>query len=119
VPHDIQEREDFYEVTLTGASSAWEVLEIIHSLRDRDPHKEHCDLWVLGTDFSVPISSFSDIAGGVKNLVKEGFVGNKTAVVVSNLLQRAAVFLYKKEAEKLPFPIKVFSKREDAVAWLS
>ena len=46
-------------------------------------------------------------------------MGNKTAVVVSNLLQRAVVFLYKKEAEKLPFPMKVFSSREDAVEWLA
>ena len=119
MPYSIEEQDDFFEVALNGKSSAWEVLEIIHALRDRDPRKERCDLWVFASDYSVPISSFSHIAGDVENLCKEGFVGNKTAVVPGNLLQRAAMFLYKREAENLPFPIKVFSSRDDAVEWLA
>lgn len=61
---------------------------------------------------------FSEIAQEIRSLLTRDFVGNKTAIVAAGEFQKAQLELYRLEASILPFEIRVFRSRDEAVKWL-
>jgi hypothetical protein len=118
MPYEIKESHDLFEVLVSGKSSKWEVLQIVGHMQRRDPRKERRDLWILSSESSIPYASFQEIAHLVGNFCRDDFVGEKTAIVAAHELQMQEMELYRLEAAALPFDIRVFRSREDALAWL-
>jgi hypothetical protein len=118
MPYKIQEIDGYVEVSVWGETSKWEVLEVIRELQRRDTRKEVSDLWLLSKECMVPFTEFSEIAEAVKSLCTSGMIGSKSAIVAEDELQRAQLEMYRAEAAILPFEVRVFRSRDDAVQWL-
>ena len=118
MPYRIQERDGFSEIHVSGETSKWEVLKAIRQLRDRDPRKETSDLWVISNTSMVPFAEYSTIVEAVRSLCSSDMIGNKTAIVAADELQKAELDMFRSQAEALPFEMRVFISRDEAVEWL-
>ena len=118
MPYKMQKIDGFVEVSVWGETSKWEMLEAVWELRLRDPCKKVSDLWIVSGECMVPFDEFPEIAETVQSLCTPGMIGSKSAIVASDELQRAQLELYRAEAAILPFEIRVFRSRDDAVRWL-
>ena len=118
MPYLIIENDGFVEVQVSGETSVQEILEVIRTLREKDPRKNKSDLWIVAENSIVPISTFSAIAQTVGSLCHPNMTAKRTAIVVSNELHRAALDIYREEAQSLPFEIGSFTSRDEAVQWL-
>ncbi len=118
MPYRIEEVDAVFEVHLSNPVSMLEILQAIDELAAKDPRKERCDLWYLSNQAFVALTEYPEIVRAIKSLCPPGMVGNKTALIVSSELQRAAANMYRSDAASLPFEITVFTSREDALRWL-
>jgi hypothetical protein len=116
--YQIEKKEGFFEVRISGETSKSEILEVIRELDRRDRGKKFPDLWLVAEESQVPFMHFSEIAQGVRSLLPRDFVGNKTAIVAAGEFQKAQFELYRLEASILPFEIRVFRFRDEAVKWI-
>ena len=117
--YEIQKLDDHVEIRLSGEISHWDVLLIFGRLRLMTPRKELSDVWVLSDDCAVPqFASFPTMVQYSTKLMPRDMVLNRSAIVVSNHLQKAQAEMYRREASGLPYEIGVFSDRENAVAWV-
>jgi hypothetical protein len=116
--HRIEERDGYVEVSVSGDTSEWEVLTIVFQLWRMDPQKKVPDLWTFAPDSVVHASAFGLIARGVARLCPPGFRGTKSAMVGLTGFQNAAMELYRTASKDLPFELRVFPSREEAVQWL-
>jgi len=116
--YQIEEKEGFFEVRISEETSKDEILNIIRELDRRDRGKKLPDLWLIAEESQVPFVEFSEIAKGIRKLLPHDAPGNKTAIVVAGELQKAEMELYRSEASILPFEIRVFRSRDEAVKWI-
>jgi hypothetical protein len=114
----IEEKDSIFEVHMWGQTSRWEVMEIVHQLQRKDPRKESCDLWIFSETGGVFFDEFPEIVKAVASLCSSDMAANKTALVASDGFLRAQLELYRAEAAGLPFEIRVFETKENAVQWL-
>ena len=116
--YHIEPRTGYVEVHVSGQTSARELLEIVQILRDRDPRKQIPDLWMLEGDTMVPLSAFWTLAEGVRALCSPDLACSRTALVASGPMQAGLLDLYRAEAADLPFEIRIFTSRDEALGWL-
>lgn len=114
----IGKKKDFFEVRLLGNTSKFEILEIIRELERRDPGKHFPDIWIIAEGSQVPFVYFREIAETVRSLLPSDAIGNKTALVAASGFQKAQLEMYRSEASILPFEIRVFLSRDEAVEWI-
>ncbi len=117
--YEVEKKDTFLEVRVSGDTSKDELIEAIRELRRCDPRKELPDLWLFAGECQVPLVEFSDIAQAVLGLLPRNAVGNKTAIVAANEFRMAQIDMYRFEAAVLPFAIRVFRSRDEAVAWFT
>jgi hypothetical protein len=115
---DISYQKEYVEVRVSGKTSAREILAVIKKMRDRDPHKEISDIWIFSEDSMVPLDEFPMMAESIQALCADDMVGCKSALVASGSFQRAALEFIHFEAHVLPYEVRVFTKREEAVKWI-
>ena len=118
MPYQIEERDGYVEVSVSGHTSEWEALSIIFQLRMRDPRKTVPDLWTLASESVIHLPAFPLIADAVARLCPPGFAGAKTALVAADGFQKALMETYRDEMRRLPFEMGVFESRDEAVQWL-
>ncbi len=119
MPYEIVEKEDLVEVRLSGETTRWELMEAIHHLHRRDPCKKTSDLWVVSADVVVPAAWHALLVSTTKNLCTPDMVGARTAILAADQLHKAQFDMYRTEAQRLPFEIKVFTSRKKAERWLA
>lgn len=117
--YEIEKQDGYFEVRVSGETSRYEVLEIIRELHTRDCGKKFPDLWLMAEESQVPFAHFSEIAQAIGRLLPVDAVGEKTAIVAADEFHMAQFEMYRSEASHLPFPIRVFLSRDEAVAWLT
>ena len=97
----------------------WDILKIIHHLHRNDPRKETPDLWILDPECDFSFHSFPMIVQGVLRLVAKTIKkGCRSAILAADEFQRVKVDLYCAEATVLPYEIRTFTARDEAVDWL-
>lgn len=116
--YQIEMKDGFFEVRISGETSKYEVLDVIQELDRRDRGKKFPDLWLVAAESQVPFLHFSEIAQAIRSLLPRDAVGNKTAIVAEGEFLRAQMELYRSEASILPFEIRVFGSRDEAVEWI-
>jgi predicted Fe-S protein YdhL (DUF1289 family) len=118
MPFRVSENDGLVEVHAWGDVSMAEVCMVLRELRQRDPHKERSDIWYISDASVIPIAAYAAIVEELKSMCGPETGASRSAIVVSNELQRAAMEIYKAEAVGLPWQIGVFRSRDEAVAWL-
>ncbi len=116
--YQIEKKDGFYEVNVSGETSKQEVIGIIWELSRLDRGKQLPDLWLISRESQVPFVYFADIAEAVRKLLPRGSAGNKSAIVAADALHEAQLQMYSQEASVLPFPVRVFRSRDEAVEWI-
>jgi len=116
--YQIEKKDGFFEVRISGETSKYEILEVIRELDRRDRGKKFPDLWLVAGESQVPLVHFSEIAQGIRSLLPRDAVGNKTAIVAAGEFHKAQLEMYQSEASILPFEIRVFRSRDEAVEWI-
>ncbi len=116
--YEIEKKEDFFEVCVSGNTSRFEVMEIIWELDRRDRGKHFPDLWIIAEKSQVPFVYFREIAETIRSLLPSDAIGNKTAIVAAGEFHKAQLEMYRSEASILPFEIRVFLSRDEAVKWI-
>ena len=120
MPYAIEEQDGRFEIQLWGATSKWEVLEIVYQLYRRDPRKRRGDLWFIRQSDAIPFVAYPEIVEAVQRLgASLETTGARSAVVTDDALQRAQLEMFRSAASGLPFEIGVFATREEAVRWLA
>jgi hypothetical protein len=116
--HRIEDIGGILEVKVWGDTSKQDLLAIIMELQRRDPGKKCMDLWMIDSDCIIPFSEFHRIVEGIHSLCPPGMVGSRSAIVAFDSFQQAQLEMYRAEASILPFEMRVFGSRADAVEWL-
>ncbi|QHI69691.1 hypothetical protein [Tichowtungia aerotolerans] len=118
--YKIVQKENYAEVHASGKLSPWDFLEIIYRLHRADPKKEKPDLWVFDKNVDFPLHSFPRLAQGVMNLLIRSAIkeGCRSAILTADEFQKAKAELYCAEAAFLPFEVRAFTDRSQALAWL-
>jgi hypothetical protein len=119
MPFRMNENGGLVEVHAWGEVSAAEVCMVLRELCQRDPHKEKCDIWYVADASVIPIAAYAAIVAELKSLCGPETGASRSAIVVSNELQRAAMEIFRAEAVSLPWQVGVFRSRDEALAWLS
>lgn len=117
--YEIEKKDRYIEVRVSGETSVWEVLRIIHELHRQDPGKRLPDLWRVAAESQVPFVHLSTIAHAVISLLPRGAPGNRSAILAATAFQAAQLRMYEAEASILPFPVRVFVSEDEALAWLN
>ena len=119
MPYEIEKKDSFFEVRVSGETSKFEVLAIIRELERRDPVKKFPDLWLVAGESQLSFHDFGEIARAIGRILPRGADGSKTAIVAADAFQKAQLEMYPPEASShLPFEIRVFSCRDEAVGWI-
>ncbi len=119
MPYQIERQPHFVEIHLSGSVSHWDVLGIIHQLHKGDPRKEIPDLWILDPDCDFSFHSFPPIVQGILKLASRHIKnGCRSALLAADEFQRVKMDLYCAEAAVLPYEIRTFTARDEAVSWL-
>jgi hypothetical protein len=120
MPHDISRVEDIAEVKVWGQVTEAEIASIILDLHRQDPAKEKNDLWTVAPESMLPFRSFPLLVDMTRKLLPSGArcVG-RSAMVAADAFRKAQLDMYTREAESLPFQIRVFLSRDEATKWLA
>ena len=116
--YQIEKKDVFFEVHISGETSKDEVLEVIRELDRKDPGKKYPDLWLIAEESQIPYVHFIEVVQGIQSLLPPGSVGNKTAIVAAGEFYKAQLEMYRSVASILPFEIRVFRSRDEAVKWI-
>jgi len=111
---------DVTEVDVWGLVTESEIAGILVELRGLDPAKERHDLWNIAPESMLPFKSFEAVVGVTRKLLPPGAGGlrGRSAMVAADSFRKAQLDMYAKEAELLPFRIRVFLDRGEALEWL-
>ena len=118
MPYSISKTDGMFEVRVWGETSAQEVIRAVGDIHIKDPRKQSCDLWVVSPESVVPLAAYASIVESISAMCGPDFVGSKTAIVATSAVQLAELEMYRAEAARLPYPIRIFASRDDALAWL-
>jgi hypothetical protein len=116
--YQIEKKENFFEVHVSGTTSKSEIMEIIRELDSKDRGKHFPDLWIIAEESQIPFVYFREIAEEILSLFPRDAIGNKTAMVAAGEFHKAQLETYRSEASILPFEIRVFLTRDEAVEWI-
>jgi hypothetical protein len=116
--HEIEKKDWYIEVRVSGPTSKHQILNIILQLNAMDPGKKLPDLWIFSWESQVPLVHFHDIARIIRQILPKHAVGSKSALVADGEFQKAQLELYQTEAAILPYPVGVFRSTEEALEWL-
>jgi hypothetical protein len=116
--YQIEYKNGYCEVNVSGETSKAEVVQILRELAQRDPKKEIPDLWVVSPESQVPLVHFADIAKEVGRLLPPGAAGSRSAIVAFGPFHKAQLDMYRYDAAAFPFEFRVFQYRQEAEAWL-
>jgi hypothetical protein len=116
--YELEKKDGFFEVRVSGATSKTEILTIIRELDRMDRGKQFPDLWLVAEESQIPFLHFGEIAAEIHKLLPRDSVGNKTAIVAAGDFHKAQLDMYRAEASILPFEIRVFRSQAEAVAWI-
>jgi hypothetical protein len=119
MPHEIKFGNPLVEVKIWGETCKEEVLQIIRKLHEDDPEKEKQDLWLVAAESMVPFDALASIAEVTGELVGRKRCKGRSAIVAANVFHKARLDLYSIEAAILPFPLKVFLSKDEALKWLA
>jgi hypothetical protein len=114
----IDKHSGFFEVHVSGSTSRGEVIEIIRELAQKDPHKAMPDMWVVAPESQVPFVCYSDIVNDIKAMFPAHTQGAPTAIVAPDGFQHARLEMYRSEATVLPYAMRVFDSRDEALSWI-
>ena len=118
MPCTIHEKEGYFEVRVLEGTSRLDVLEAVAELQRRDQVKQLCDLWVFSKEVMMSYADFEATAEAIRRMCPPGMKGNRCAIVGGNAFQQAQLELYRAEAARLPFEIRVFGDEAEAIRWL-
>lgn len=118
MPYEIEKVDGVHEVRVWGETSKYEVLSAIRELDRRDRGKNVPEVWLVAEGCQVPFAHYRDIAEAVKNLMPPGASPKKSAIVASGEFHKAQLELYRMEAASLPFEVRVFTGKDQALTWL-
>ena len=116
---EIHERTGYFEVRVLAGTSRLEILGAVVELNRRDQAKQMCDLWLFSKDVALSYADFADTVEAIRRLCPPGMKGNRCAIVGGDAFQQAQLELYRAEAARLPFEIRVFGDEATAVRWLT
>lgn len=118
--YQIIDKEDYIEVCADGTACHWDLLKVIHKMKQLDAKKEKPDLWILAESLNFSLYSFSPLIQGIQCLLARFAVkkGCKSAILAADEFQKAKIDIYCAEASALPFQLQAFTTRADALAWL-
>lgn len=116
--YKIEDRDGYTEVHVWGFVGAQDIIAILGELRLRDPAKERPDLWLIAPECQVPLSSYGKIAEATRSMLPAQVTTRRSALVASDAFHRAQLDMYRVEAAHLPFEIRVFATRDEAIPWL-
>jgi hypothetical protein len=74
--------------------------------------------WLVAKESQIPFTHYAEIVMSVKSTMPDDFVGSKTAIVAADEFHAAQFEMYAAEASVLPFEVRVFQSRDEAVAWI-
>ena len=115
--YQIEKKDGFFEVNVSGETSKFEIIKILLELAFRNPEKKLPDLWAFSEASEVPFRQFSDIVQVIQHLLPRDAAGNKTAIVAADAIQGGILELFRAEASSLPYEIGVFRSRDEAIEW--
>ena len=118
MPYQTQRNDELIELQLWGRTSKWEVLAALREVRALAPRKELSDLWTVGPACMIPWDEYASIVDAVQGFCTADMQPSRTAIVVGGEFQIAQADIYVQQARSLPFPIRVFTRRDNALAWL-
>jgi len=120
MPHAIRRTADIAEVDVWGQVTAAEIAGIVVELSRQDPAKDKHDLWNIAQESMLPFKSFWAIVEVTRKLLPPGVreCRGRSAMVASDEFRKAQLDMYTREAESLPFRIRVFLSRDEAMKWL-
>ena len=116
--YQIDKKDGIHEIRVWGETSKYEVLDAIRKLDRLNPEKQLPEIWHIAEESQIPFHEYAEVAKAVKALFPQGKVGNRTAIVASGAFHKSLLDLYPAEAADLPFEIRVFEDRDQALAWL-
>ena len=119
MPCEIHERDGYFEVRVPTGATMFDLLKTVGELSQRDQTKRLCDLWLFEKDVQLSYNLFAGTAQAIQRLCPPGMKGNRTAIVAADAFQQAQLELYRAEATRLPFEIRVFSDQATALRWLT
>jgi hypothetical protein len=117
--YQIEKKDGFFEIRITGATSKYEIFEVIKELDRLDHGKKFPDLWVIARESKVPLMHLAEIAQGIRALLPRDAAGNKSALIADGEFHKAQLEMYRADAAILPFEIRVFDSYAKAVKWLT
>ena len=118
MPYEITTSDTHHEIRVFGETSKTEILEIIQSIAQRDPLKTLPDLWCVAAESQIPFFHFADIAQTIQRWLPPNVVRNRTAIVAADDFHKALLELYRAEASILPYDMRVFRDRDEALEWI-
>jgi hypothetical protein len=116
--YKIEEQDAYTEVQVWGYVGLQDIIAILSELCRRDPEKARPDLWMIASECQVPLSAYSSIAEATRGMVPARTGVKRSAMVATDAFHRAQLDMYCVEARNLPFQIRVFATREEAIPWL-
>jgi hypothetical protein len=116
--YEVLKNDGVIEVRLHGSGSTADVLEAFEAVHALSPRKTVSDVWVLAPEYVIPWDEYATIVFAVGARWTADSVPSRSAIVVANEFQRAQAEFYVQQARTLPFPIRVFARRDQAMAWL-
>ena len=117
--YNIQKKETFFEINISGEVSIFDVLAVVEELAQQDPGKHYADLWIVAPEIEIPYSQYRNIAKAIDKLFVNPPIVSKTAIVTADQFQKAQLEMYQAEAFDLPLDIRVFTSRDEAVTWIN
>lgn len=119
MPYQITRQPHLVEVHMSGKMSHWDVLGVVFKLYKQDPGKETPDLWILDSGCEFSLYSFPPIVQGILKLAtKTVKKGCRSAILAADEFQRLKMELYCAEAKALPYEVRAFTDRGEALDWL-
>ena len=117
--YNIEKKETFFEINISGEVSIFDVLAVVEELAQKDPGKHYPDLWIVAQETGIPYSQYRNIAQTIEKLFVNPPISDKTAIVTADQFQKAQLEMYQQEASNLPLDIRIFTSRDEAVTWIT
>jgi hypothetical protein len=107
------------EVTIDAEIRADLVGEIMAELAKTPDFPDRHAIWILSKEgMAPPFPEFTTIINLVRGYLRPDLTDKRVALVVGGALNRALIEMFRREAVSLPLELRVFTEREEALAWL-
>jgi hypothetical protein len=108
------------EVTIATEIRIDLVAEIMEKLAETPGFPDRHAVWVLEREgMAPPFPEFAAIIDLVRGYLRPDLTDKRVALVVGGALNRALIEMFRREAVGLPLELRVFTEREEALAWLA